>query len=215
MTIRILRILLWIAVGFVIIGTIVGLAAVAQSAFTGQAAQTTLPLRIEPAQATRIVDRVSGKAVGELALDRATLNVRAGGAGYASLQALDVALAGCLWLLVLFATLRLVGQFAAARHFDRKAVNRLRLIGWSMIALNVWMWVRMLVLPPLLLSAINPVTGQYRILPSIAEGISGARNARVDSSLGLGLLAAGLLILVLSEAFRVGAALREDSEAIV
>jgi hypothetical protein len=84
-----------------------------------------------------------------------------------------------------------------------------------MIALNGWMWGRMLLLPPLLLSAINPAAGPYHILPSIAQGIAGVRNARVDASLGLGLLVAGLLILILSEAFRIGTALREENEAIV
>jgi len=45
--------------------------------------------------------------------------------------------------------------------------------------------------------------------------VAGATSARVDASLGFGLLAAGLLILIFSEAFRAGSALREDNEAIV
>jgi hypothetical protein len=215
MTIRTLRILLWIALAFVLAGMIVGLAAVAQNAFTGQAAQTKLPLRIEPAQAIGVVGRPSGGPVGELVLDRATLNVRAGGIGYAGVQALDIVLTGGLWLVILLAALRLVAQFARGQHFHVTATRRLRLIGWSMIALNGWMWGRMLLLPPLLLSAINPAAGPYHILPSIAQGIAGVRNARVDASLGLGLLVAGLLILILSEAFRIGTALREENEAIV
>lgn len=215
MTIRILRILLWIAVAFVTAGTAIGLASVTHGAFTGQAAQTTLPLRIEPAQSIGIVDRWSGNPVGELVLDRATLNARAGGIGYAGVQALDIMIAAGLWLLILLVTLRLVAQFSRAEHFDGKAIRRLRMIGWAMIALNGWMWVRLIALPPLLLSAINPAAGPYRILPSISQGIAGARNARVDASLGLGLLAAGLLILILSEAFRVGVTLREENEAIV
>lgn len=215
MTVRILRFLLWAAVALVIAGSAFGLAAVAQSAFTGHAAQTTLPLRIEPASSSAVLDRVSGDRVGELVFEHATLKVRAGGIGYAALQALDIGLAGGLWLLILILTLRLVGQLASGRPFDRIAVRRLRSIAWSMIALNLWTWVRLLALPPVLLSAINPASDGYRILPTIARGIAGVRNARVDSSFGLGLLAAGLLILVLSEAFRVGAVLREDNEAIV
>ena len=198
-----------------IAGTTLGLAAVAQSASTGHAAQTTLPLRIEPASTSAVLDKTSGDPVGELVLDQATLHVRAGGIGYAALQAFDIGLVGGLWLLILFLTLRLIGQFASGRPFDLLAVRRLRFVGWSMVALNLWMWVRMLTLPPVLLSAVNPVSGDYQILPTIAQGIAGVRNARVDTSLGLGLLAAGLLILVLSEAFRAGVALREDCEAIV
>jgi hypothetical protein len=215
MTGRILRILLWAALVLVIAGTTLGLPAVARGAFTGHAAQTTLPLRIEPASTNAVLDRTSGAQVGELVFEHATLKVRAGGIGYAALQALDIALTGALSLLILLLTLRLVGQLTSGRPFDRLAVRRLRSIGCSLIALNLWMWVRMLALPPVLLAAINPTTGGYRILPTIAKGIGGARNARVDSNLSLGLLAAGLLIMVLSEAFRVGAALREDSEAIV
>lgn len=215
MTVRILRILLWAAVTLVIAGTTLGLAVVAQSAFTGHAAQTTLPLRIEPASTSVVLDRATGARVGELVFEHATLKVRAGGIGYAALQALDIGLTGGLWLLILLVTRRLVGQLTTGRPFDLLAVGRLRSIAWSMIALNLWMWMRMFALPPVLLSAINPATGDYRILPTIAQGIAGVRNARVDSSLSLGLLAAGLLILVLSEAFRVGAALREDNEAIV
>jgi len=159
MTIRIVRIFLWIAVAFVAAGTLAGLAAVGHGAFTGKAAETSLPLRIEGAQASRVVDRQSGAPVGELTLDRATLNVRSGGLGYAGVQALDIALTGGLWLMILIATIRLVAQFARAEHFNTKAVHRLRLIGWSMIALNGWMWARMLALPPLLLSTINTAAG--------------------------------------------------------
>jgi hypothetical protein len=95
------------------------------------------------------------------------------------------------------------------------AVRRLRLVGWSMIGLNSWMWLRMLVLPSVLLSSLKPLAGGYHILPAVSEGVAGARNARVDTTLGFGLLAAGMLILVLAETFRAGTALREDSEAIV
>ena len=215
MTVRILRFFLWAAVALVIAGTTLGLAAVAQGASTGHAAQTTLPLRIEPASATAVLDRVSGDRLGELVFEHATLKVRAGGIGYAALQALDIGLTGGLWLLILILTLRLVGQLTSGQPFDRVAVRRLRSIAWSMIALNLWTWMRLIALPPVLLSAINPATDGYRILPTIAQGIAGVRNARVDSSLSLGFLTAGLLVLVLSEAFRVGAVLREDNEAIV
>jgi hypothetical protein len=196
-------------------GTLIGLGSVLQSASEGRAAQTTLPLRIEPARSSDVLGRGSGDRVGQLVLDRATLEVRAGGAGYAALQAVDILVAGTLWLLILVLALRLVRQLADGAPFDDRAVSRLRTIGLSMIALNCWMWVRMIALPPVLLASLNPVSGQYRILPTIAEGIAGVTNARVDTSFGVGLLAAGLLILVLSEAFRIGAKLREDSESIV
>lgn len=215
MTVRLLRVLLWTGMILVLVGTLAGLGSVLHSAWTGGAAQTTLPLRIEPARASEVLGRASGSPVGQLVLDRATLQVRAGGAGYAMLQAADILVTGTFWLLILLLTLRLVRQLAEGTPFDRRAVSRLRTIGLSMIGLNLWMWLRMIALPPFLLATLNPVSGDYRLLPTVAQGMEGARNARVDTSFGVGLLAAGLLILVLSEAFRIGVRLREDSESIV
>ena len=215
MTVRFLRAFLVVAMVLVAAGMSIGLGSVVQSVSSGRAAQTTLPLRIEPARSTDVLERSSGNPVGQLVLDRATLEVRAGGAGYAALQAIDILVSGALWLLILGLALRLIRQFAEGTPFDHRAVGRLRAIGLSMITLNCWMWLRMIALPPVLLASLNPVSGDYRILPTIAQGIAGARNARVDTSWGIGLLAAGLLIIVLSEAFRIGAKLREDSESIV
>ena len=215
MTVRLLRALLWTAMILVGGGMLIGLGSVLQGASAGGAAQTTLPLRIDPAHSSDVLGRASGDRVGQLILDRGTLQVRAGGTGYAALQAVDILLTGALWLLILLLMLRLVRQFSAGTPFDGRAVRRLRMIGFSMIALNCWMWLRMIALPPVLLASLNPISGDYRILPTVAQGIGGLRNARVDTSFGIGLLAAGLLILVLSEAFRIGANLREDSESIV
>jgi Protein of unknown function (DUF2975) len=212
---RVIRVFLWTGIAFVAFGTSLGLAAIVQSASAGQAAQTTLPLQIEPAPAEPVFDRTSAKPVGRFIVDHGTLNVRAGGSAYAGLQAIDVLLTGALWLLILVGILRLARQFSDGQPFEMIAVRRLRLVGWSMIGLNSWMWLRMLVLPPVLLSSLKPLAGGYHILPAVSEGVAGARNARVDTTLGFGLLAAGMLILVLAETFRAGTALREDSEAIV
>jgi hypothetical protein len=212
---RAIRVLLWAGIALVAFGTTAGFAVVVQSASAGQAAQTTLPLRIEPASAEAVFDRTAVSPVGQLVLDHGTLNVRAGGLAYAALQAIDVLLTGVLWLLILASILRLTRQFSDGRPFEMSSVRRLRLIGWSMIGLNFWMWTRMLLLPPLLLSSLKPVAGSYHILPTVAEGLAGVRNARVDTTFDFGLLAAGLLILALAEAFRFGTTLREDSEAIV
>jgi hypothetical protein len=215
MTIRMVRILLIAAMVLVAFGAVIGAGWTVAAAIGGQAEATTLPLKIEGAASQPVLDRAGVHPVGALILDHGTLKVRAGGAGYAVLQLVDILLVCGLWLLILATTLRLVGQISKGRPFEALSVTRLRRIGWSLIALNLWAWLRMIALPPVLLSNISPVAGDYRILPSIAEGIGGAQNARVDSTFGLGLLAAGLLILVLAQAFKVGADLREDSEAIV
>jgi hypothetical protein len=131
------------------------------------------------------------------------------------MELLDIAITCGLWLVVLATTRRLVGRVGEGAPFETKSVGRLRRIGWSLIALNLWGWVSMVAAPPLLLAAINPVAGNYRILPSISASVPGFETARVDASLGIGLLAAGIIILVLAQAFRIGAALRTENEAIV
>jgi hypothetical protein len=215
MTVRLVRLYLVIAMALVAFGAVFGIGATLIAAANGHAAQTTLPLKVEGATAQPVLGHADGKPVGELLLDHGTLNLHAGGIGYALVQLFDIALTCGLWLLILATTRRLVGQISAGSPFEGRSVGRLRRIGWSLIALNIWGWLRMIALPPLLLANINPVAGNYRIMPSISEGIPGLQNARIDASLGLGLLAAGIIILVLAQAFRIGGALRAENEAIV
>jgi hypothetical protein len=214
MPVRFLRFFLITAVGLVLLGCSIGLVAVTRAASSGHAATTTVPLRIDPATTSVVLDR-SGHPVGKLIFDKATLSAEAGGAGYAMLQAVDILIVGGLWVAVLLLTLKLVGQIASGSPFDGLAVRRLRTIGWSLIALTAWSWTRALALPPVLLSFLNPVSGEYRLLPAIASGMAGLQNARVEATLGVGFLAAGLLALILAQAFRIGLDLREDNESIL
>jgi len=214
-SLRTVRALLWCAITLVCAGSLFGLAIVAQGAATGSAAQTTLPLRIEPAEAEPVLGRTTGRPAGQLVLDHGTLKLRTGGAAYASLQAVDILVTGALWLLILIKILQLANQFASGQPFEPQSVRRLRFVGWSLIALNLWAWIRLIALPPVALAGIDPVVGKYHVLPSIAASVEGARNARVDSTYGISLRAVGLLVLVLAQAFRIGADLREDNEAIV
>jgi hypothetical protein len=215
MTIRLIRLLLVVAMLLVGFGAVFGGGATLIAAAGGHAERTSLPLKIEGASPQPVLARNGSENVGELLLDHGTLNVHAGGAGYAIVQVADIAIACGLWLLILAATRQLVGQVGAGSPFEPRSVGRLRRVGWSLIALNLWGWMRMVVAPPLLLSQINPVVGNYRIMPSISQGAPGLLNARVDTSLGIGLLAAGVIILVLAQAFQIGGDLRADNEAIV
>lgn len=215
MTIRFIRLLILVAMILVCIGGLFGGGATIIAATGGRAGQITLPLKIEGATPQPVLAKDNGKPIGELRLDHGTLNLHAVGAGYAAMELIDIAVTCGLWLLVLSTTRRLVGQVGAGSPFEPRSVGRLRRIGWGLIALNVWGWVAMVAAPPLLLAAINPVAGNYRILPSIAESVPGFQNARVDASLSIGLLAAGIIILVLAQAFRIGGDLRAENEAIV
>ena len=214
MTVRLLRFCLYAATFVTIVAGLIGLAAVLGNAVGGNAAATTLPLRIDPAPSTAVND-VSGAAVGSLSLDRGTLNVRSGGPGYAALQLFDILLTCGLWIGIFLLTLRLVEQVASGQPFNEVAVRRLRSVGWMLIAMNLWYWLRVIALPPFLLSDIQTTAGDFRILPMISESVGGLRSARVDGQFGFGLLVGGALALLLAEAFRLGAAMREDNESIL
>ena len=214
MTVRLLKFFLYGASFVTMVAGLIGLGAVLGNAAGGSVAATTLSLRIDPAASTVIKD-ASGASVGTLLLDRGTLNVRGGGLAYSALQSLDIMLTCGLWIALFILTLRLVDQIGGGQPFDGLAVRRLRLIGWMLIGLNLWYWLREIALPPVLLSALDQTAGGFRILPAISESVSGIRNARVDSQFGFGLFAGGAFALLLSEAFRLGAALREDNESIL
>lgn len=214
MTIRLLKLFLYAAIIVTTVAGLIGLVAVFGNAAGGSAATTTLPLRIDPAASTVIKD-ASGASVGTLLLDRGTLSIRGGGLGYSALQSLDIVLTCGLWISLFILTLRLIDQIGEGQPFNAIAVRRLRLIGWMLIGLNLWYWLREIALPPILLSAIDTSAGDFRILPAISESVSGFRNARVDGQFGFGLFAAGALVLLLSEAFRLGATLREENESIL
>jgi len=177
MTVRLLKICLYAAMVVAIVAGLIGLAAVIGAAASGGAATTTLPLRIDPAPSTN-VQSVLGASVGTLSLDRGTLNVRSGGPTYAALQSLDMLLACGLWISVFLMLLRLIEQIASGQPFNDVAVRRLRFIGWMLIALNVWYWLRAIALPPLLLSQLHTTAGEFRLLPIISESASGLRSAR-------------------------------------
>jgi hypothetical protein len=214
MTVRLLKICLYAVTIVTIVAGLIGLAAVVGNAVGGGAAMTTLPLRIDPAPSTD-VQGVSGAAVGTLSLDRGTLNVRSGGPVYAALQCFDILLACGLWIGVFLMFLRLIEQIGSGQPFNDVAVRRLRSVGWMLIALNLWYWLREIALPPVLLSQLQATAGEFRILPMISESVDGLRSARVDGQFGFGLLVGGALALLLAEAFRLGTAIREDNESIL
>lgn len=215
MPVRLIRLFLLVAMILVTIGGLFGSGATIIAAAGGRAGQITLPLKIEGATPQPVLARRDGEPIGELRPDHGTLNLHVVGAGYAAMELIDIAVTCGLWLLILETTRRLVGQVSAGSPFEPRSVARLRRIGWGLIALNIWDWVALLLAPPLLLTTINPVAGNYRILPSISESVPGLLNARVDASLSIGLLAAGVIILVLAQAFQIGGELRAENEAIV
>jgi hypothetical protein len=211
---RALEHLLSLGIGLVALGMAVGLALFAAGLIGGEPLQTTLPLALDGAARHAVTVRDTGQAAGTLMADHGTLSVKAGGPLYLLGQGLDIALGGGLLLLILYRLRRLVAAIGAGRPFEPDTVRSLRLVGWSLIGLGLWAWIRMLALPLLIVPQLE-VGGGWQILPAIARAAPGMLAARVDAHLPVWQLVVGAIVLVLAEAFRHGQRLREDNEAIV
>ena len=100
--------------------------------------------------------RETGAIVGAVTADHGTLAVKAGGVVYRFGQLLDVLLGGGLLLLILYRLRGLIAAIAGGKPFDGGNVRSLRIIGWALISLNIWAWLRVLLLPLLLLPGRAP-----------------------------------------------------------
>jgi len=210
-----LRWTLTVVASIVAVATFAGVIFFALALIDGKPLQTTLGLVLDNGHPYSVVASASDTAVGSLTANRATLSVRAGGVAYLLTQGLDIVLTGGLWIMVLLALRRLAGAIALGRPFEKENIIRLRKIGWALLALGAWSWLRVLLLPLALLHTIRVAGSRIAILPAISSGVPGMLAARVEARLDVGLPIAGLLVLVLAEAFIAGLALREDNEAIL
>lgn len=213
MTMRILdRLLLLVAVliGF---GMATGLAFFLGSLVSGEPLQTALAMRWTDPQVHDVLARQGNAIVGTLAIDHATLNVRAGGMFYRLTQLADIILVGGLWLFVTLSVRRLIARIPTGDPFSDQSVKQLRMVGWSLIGLNIWAWIRSTLIPLALLPELRIENGAA-LRPALAHSIIGP-SAQVDASLSATLLICGLIVLALGEAFRIGRDLRAENEAFV
>lgn len=213
MNLRILdRLLLLVAV-LIASGMAIGLIFFIASLISGEPLQTTLAMRWSAPQVHEVAVRQGAAAVGSLAIDHATLNVRAGGIFYRLAQLTDIVLVGCLSLVATLSVRRLVAGIATGTPFSNRSVKQLRIIGWSLIALNIWGWIRLVLVPLALLPDLRVENGVV-LRPAISPTLIGP-SAQVDASLSATLLICGLIALALAEAFRIGRDLRTENEAFV
>ena len=211
---RLLEHLLSLGIGLVALGMGVGLVFVLVAMFGGVAAQTTLPLALDGAARHAVTLRETGAIVGAVTADHGTLAVKAGGVVYRFGQLLDVLLGGGLLLLILYRLRGLIAAIAGGKPFDGGNVRSLRIIGWALISLNIWAWLRVLLLPLLLLPELTLGTG-WRLASAVSRGGAGEHVVRIDADLSILLALVGVVALALAEAFRAGQTLRKDNEAIV
>lgn len=211
----ILRWSLNIAILLIGLGMLAGLGMLVAALVRGEPLQTTLAMVIDPASARPVVASDAGPAAGSLTFDHATLTVRAGGLGYALAQGADILFTGGLLLIALLSLRRIVLRIAAGLPFDDGNIALLRTAGFALIGFSLWTWVSALLFPLALLPDIEVSGGRVALLPAISGRVAGMASARVDVHLDLGWLLAGIFLLLLAEAFRVGRDLRLDSEAIL
>lgn len=212
---RLLHLLLSIALVVVTLGLLLGFGFWAFALATGQPVQTTLAIVSDtPARTLPVLDE-AGRAVGKMIFDRGQLDLSADGTGYRLFQGLDLLIGGGLWITMLWWLRRLVGAIGAGTPFAAPNVRRLRLIGGAMVALALWRVASEVVAQVILLRQIAPGDPGTLLLSSISAGAAGKEAVRIDLTLDPALLLIGLGVLALAEAFRAGAALREENEGFL
>jgi hypothetical protein len=211
----ILRWTLNVGISLVALGTLVGMGMLVVAAVQGEPLQTTLAIALDPSMAHQVVLRGGGAPAGTLAIDHATLTIRAGSLGYSLAQGVDILASGSLLVLALVSLRRLTVRIAAGSPFHDGNASCLRTAGGALIAFSLWTWVSAILMPFALLPAIEVSGGRFALLPAISSRVVGATAARVDVHLDIGWLIGGLFLLLLAEAFRMGCNLRLDSEAIL
>jgi hypothetical protein len=211
----VLRWALNIGIGLVALGTLAGISMLVAAGVRGDPLQTTLAMALDPAVAHQLVLRGGGAPAGTLAIDHATLTIRAGSLGYSLAQGVDILASGGLLLLALVSLRRLTVRIAAGSPFHDGNASCLRTAGGALITFSLWTWASAILMPFALLPGIAVADGHFALLPAISSRVAGATAARVDVHLDIGWLMGGLFLILLAEAFRRGRDLRLDSEAIL
>ena len=212
---RLLRLLLSISLVSVVLATVLSLGAVAYASFTGTPLASSWEVVTDRPAAEPVLYRDGSGAAGTIDYDHGRIALGGRHGPYRILQALDVAVAGGLWIAILWLARRVVADMTRGRPFERRNVVRLRHIGGMLVALEIWAIAAALVFQPLLLGTITLADQGARLLPSISRSVAGARNVRIDFHLDHGLLVIGLLLIVFAAAFDIGRGLAEENEAIV
>ncbi|MFL6728218.1 MAG: DUF2975 domain-containing protein [Sphingomicrobium sp.] len=215
MPVRLTKLLLNIAIVVLLLAGTIGAISVLLAGSSNSLGQTTLSLKSDRPQVAPLVSRPDGLKIGEIRYDRATMNVVLASTGYRAFQVLDIAVTVGGWLLVLLALRQLVSEIGTGAPFTARNARRLRTMGLVLIALNLWSIARLLIAEPVLLGSIAVVGAGRQLLSSISQGAAGMENLRIEADYSPALLVAGLVMLVLADAFRSGHALREDNEGFL
>lgn len=215
MPVRLTKLLLNIAIVVLLLAGTIGAISVLLAGSSNTLGQTTLSVRSDRPQVAALVSRPEGQKIGDVRYDRATMNVDVASTGYRAFQLLDIAVTVGGWLLVLLALRQLVSGIGTGAAFTARNAQRLRTMGLVLIGLNLWSVARLLIAEPVLLGSVAVGGSGRQLLSSISQGAPGVENLRIEAGYSPALLVAGLVMLVLADAFRSGQALREDNEGFL
>ena len=126
-------------------------------------------------------------------------------------RAADVLVTGALWIAAIWMLRRVCRQVASHRPFAPDTTRGLTLAGVLILLVPAWQAVRALVWQVILFPHAPAETPLIHTFARVPEG--GA--LRMMPDIDAGLLVAGLVLLVVAQAFRVGAEVQRDSDEIV
>ena len=127
------------------------------------------------------------------------------------LRALDVAVTGGFWILVIGLLRRVCWQAASDRPFSLTTAHQLGLLGLLLLLFPIWQGFQSFVWQALLLAQQSPDGALVHSFAALPEGGGVRLLPRVDFALSI----AGLLMLVVAQAFRVGVEVQRDSDEVV
>lgn len=206
MTARILDWLLTAVLMLAVAASVIALAFVIIAPFAGQPLDAGYSVRLEAAPA---VQSDAGGAHADIR--QGSLIVTGAGLVADLFRAADVLVTGALWIAAIWMLRRVCRQVATRRPFAPATAQGLILAGILILLVPAWQAVRALVWQVILLPHAPSDTILIHTFARVPEG--GA--LRMMPDIDAGLLVAGLVLLVVAQAFRVGAEVQRDSDEIV
>jgi len=206
MTARILDWLLTAVLMLAVAASVIALAFVIIAPLAGQPLDAGYSVRLEGAPAVQ-----SDAAGAHADIRQGSLIVTGAGLVADLFRAADVLVTGALWIAAIWMLRRVCRQVASHRPFAPDTARGLTLAGVLILLVPAWQALRALVWQVILFPHAPAETPLIHTFARVPEG--GA--LRMMPDIDAGLLVAGLVLLVVAQAFRVGAEVQRDSDEIV
>lgn len=174
--------------------------------------QLTTSLDIASNQSRDIPVTIAGTGTGKAIVHRGELVLELTDWRAAVLKLVGVIVTGTLTITLLLLLRRFVGDVRDGRPFTPSGTTRIRTVGVLVLALPLWQVIDALLWQALVLNLMangGPLVSTFTTAPAGRESLC------ILPEINFGLVFAGLILLVIGEAFRAGAMLQRDSDEIV